>query len=75
VEAKREMGCEICVYQEQHLMDTAFSAVLIFIVAYTKTLFNNRDMSTNDLQSDDLQSDDDSFHVAYEELCIIRLMD
>ena len=51
-------------------MDTAFSAVLIFIVAYTKTLFNNRDMSTNDLQSDD-----DSFHVAYEELCIIRLMD
>lgn len=70
MEAKREMGCEICVYQEQHLMDTAFSAVLIFIVAYTKTLFNNRDMSTNDLQSDD-----DSFHVAYEELCIIRLMD
>ena len=58
VEAEREMGCKICVYQEQHLMDTAFSAVLIFIVAYTKTLFNNRDLSPNDLQT--THCDDDS---------------
>jgi hypothetical protein len=52
------MGCKICVYQEQHLMDTAFSAVLIFIVAYTKTLFNSWDVSTNDLQT--THCDDDS---------------
>lgn len=52
------MGCKICVYQEQHLMDKAFSAVLIFIVAYTKTLFNSWGVSTIDLQT--TQCDDDS---------------
>lgn len=39
-------------------MDTAFSAVLIFIVAYTKTLFNSWDESTNELQT--VHCDDDS---------------
>ena len=58
MEAEREMGCKICVYQEQHLMDKAFSAVLIFIVAYTKTLFNSWDESTNELQT--VHCDDDS---------------
>jgi hypothetical protein len=59
VEAEREMGCKICVYQEQHLMDTAFSAVLIFIVAYTKMLFNSWDVSTpSGLQTS--HCDDDS---------------
>jgi len=36
------MVCKICVYQEQHLMDTAFSAVLESIVAYTKRVLPHK---------------------------------